>query len=174
MRSISTPATSRRAVAGVVMRRVRFGPVQLDRTGSVQAPSVLGPVRSRSRFPRLGPVRSGPVALGGSAHGPDRPESCPTPTHNSQMCIVAAAALPVAALPGIAAAASQQLAAMPNFRVAVGRWNSDILMSSLQTYYLFFNLPYTPPILYFRILRNSSYFFSFLFFLFHSTIILWR
>ena len=36
-----------------------------------------------------------------------------------------------------------------------GRWNSD---TSSQTYYLFFNLPYTPPILYFRILRNSSYF----------------
>ena len=42
-----------------------------------------------------------------------------------------------------------------------GRWNSDILMSSLQNYYLFFNLPYTPPILYFQILRNTSNFFSF-------------
>ena len=67
---------------------------------------------------------------------------------------------------------SSEPAASSYAKFSSGRWNSDILMSSLQTYYLFFNLPYTPPILYFRILRNSSYFFSFLFFLFHSTILL--
>ena len=47
--------------AGGTRPRERFRQVQLDRTGSVQAPSVLGPVRSRSRFSRLGPVRSGPT-----------------------------------------------------------------------------------------------------------------
>ena len=47
------------------------------RSGPVQHAPMLGPVQSRSRFLSPGPVRSGPVALGNSVHGPDWTESCP-------------------------------------------------------------------------------------------------
>ena len=49
------------------------------RSGPVQHAPMLGPVRSRSRFLSPSPVRSGPVALGNSVHGPGWTESCPTP-----------------------------------------------------------------------------------------------
>ena len=47
------------------------------RSGPVQHAPMLGPVRSRSCSLSPGPVRSGPVALGGSVHGPGWTESCP-------------------------------------------------------------------------------------------------
>ena len=46
------------------------------RSGPVQHAPMLGPVRSRSCSLSPGPVRSGPVALGGSVHGPGWTESC--------------------------------------------------------------------------------------------------
>ena len=58
------------------------------RSGPVQHARMLGPVRSRSRFLSHGPVRSGPVALGNSVHGPDWTESCPIMDNGTVLIIM--------------------------------------------------------------------------------------